>query len=149
MLDVRTRSATLDDVAELATFWARVGENATRPEDRPDLIARLIEHDRDAVIVAVDQGRIVATIVCGWDGWRASLYRLAVDPDVRGQGLGRHMLALAELRLVALGAERVNAMVLDDNDLGQSFWSSVGYTRQADWSRWVKVPTPSLRTPVS
>jgi hypothetical protein len=43
----------------------------------------------------------------------------------------------AEERLLALGARRIDAMVLDRNELGQRLWSSRGYRRQDEWSRWV------------
>ncbi len=70
--------------------------------------------------------------------WRYHLYRLAVRPDARRQGVGSALLAAAERRLSALGATRVDAMVLDRNDLGQSLWRAGGYHRQDDWRRWVK-----------
>ncbi|QAY69097.1 GNAT family N-acetyltransferase [Xylanimonas protaetiae] len=132
------RAATLADVDELVGFWLRAGENASRPSDRPDLVRRLVARDPEAVIVAELDGRIVATVVAGWDGWRANLYRLAVEPGLRGRGLGRRMVQLAEARFRELGAERFSAMVLDHNELGQSLWSAAGYVAQDDWSRWVK-----------
>ena len=137
-MDFLTRPAVHEDVGDLLEFWALAGENGSRPADRPDLVAQLIDRDPEALTVAIHDGQIVATIIAGWDGWRASLYRLAVHPELRGRGLGRHMLRLGERRLAELGAERLCAMVLDDNDLGQHLWRSAGYRPQADWSRWVK-----------
>jgi hypothetical protein len=29
-------------------------------------------------------------------------------------------------------------MVLDGNDAGHAIWSAAGYSRQDNWSRWVK-----------
>jgi ribosomal protein S18 acetylase RimI-like enzyme len=136
--DVIIRNARPADVAELIEFWDRAGENGSRPRDRPSAVERLIERDPAALIVAELDGRVVATVIAGWDGWRANLYRLAVDPDVRGQGLGRRMLSSAEDRLRAVGAERLCAMVLDSNALGRSLWESADYVRQDDWRRWVK-----------
>ena len=133
-----TRPAVHDDVDDLLRFWARAGENGSRPADRPDLVRQLIDRDPEALTVATHGGRIVATIIAGWDGWRANLYRLAVDPEFRGRGLGRHMLELGERRLVELGAQRTCAMVLDDNRAAQGLWRSSGYSPQAEWSRWVK-----------
>lgn len=54
-----------------------------------------VHADVDALIAfwSLD-GRIVRTIISGWDGWRANLYRLAVDPGLRGRGLGRTLLAM-------------------------------------------------------
>lgn len=136
--EIVTRNAVQSDVENLMAFWAVAGENGARPDDRPDLVMRLIKHDPDAVLIAEDGGRIIATVVSGWDGWRANLYRLAVDPEWRGRGLGRRMLDLAEVRLRSLGAERFCAMVLDENDLGVALWKSAGYQPQGEWSRWVK-----------
>lgn len=114
-------------------------ENDARPTDSGDKIETLIARDPDACTVAVTaDGRIVGSLISGWDGWRAHLYRLAVHPDVRRQGLARRLLADAETRLVALGAGRIDAMVLEGNELGQSLWKSSGYRAQSEWRRWVR-----------
>jgi len=64
--------------------------------------------------------------------------RLAVRPGWRRQGIGSALLDAAENRLKVLGAARIDAMVLDINDLGQSLWQARGYSRPGDWRRWVK-----------
>ena len=132
------RHARPDDVPALVAFWQVAGENGSRPADHDDAVAHLIARDPEALIVAELDRRIVATIIAGWDGWRANLYRLAVDPELRGRGLGRRMVEQAEERLRAFGAERFCAMVLDENDGGRGLWESLGYAPQAEWSRWVK-----------
>ena len=87
--------------------------------------------------MAADEGVLVGSVIAGWDGWRAHLYRLAVRPDRRRQGIGVALLAAAEERLRALGARRIDAMVLDRNELGQRLWSARDHRRQDEWSRWV------------
>lgn len=47
-------------------------------------------------------------------------------------------MARAEERFAALGGNRADAMVLDDNDLAHAAWEKAGYAAQPDWSRWVK-----------
>lgn len=127
------------DVPALIGLWEVAAENDSRPADSPAKVEALIARDPDACTVAVSpEGRVVGSLISGWDGWRAHLYRLAVHPDVRRQGLARRLLAHAEDRLVALGASRVDAMVLEDNELGQSLWKSLGYEPQEDWRRWVR-----------
>lgn len=135
------RTARLDDVDGLIAFWRLAGENDARPTDSTVAVRRLIESDPDALLVAAIDGLIVGTVIAGWDGWRAHLYRLAVHPDHRRQGIGRLLLNVAEARLEVLGASRLDAMVLDGNELGQSAWRARGYRRQAEWSRWVKPVT--------
>ena len=100
-------------------------------------VGALIDRDPDALIVVADEGVLARSVIAGWDGWRAHLYRLAVRPDRRRQGIGGALLAAAEERLRALGARRIDAMVLDRNELGQRLWSARGHRRQDEWSRWV------------
>jgi ribosomal protein S18 acetylase RimI-like enzyme len=90
------------------------------------------------VLLAYVGESLVGSVVAGWDGWRSRLYRLAVRPDHRRQGIANLLLDRAEARFIALGAIRIEAMVLDDNDLGRSLWTARGYRQQPDWSRWVK-----------
>ncbi|WGL53417.1 GNAT family N-acetyltransferase [Nocardioides sp. BP30] len=132
------RRATSDDVPMLLALWEVAAENDSRPTDTAEKIEALLGRDPDACTVAERDGRLVGSLIAGWDGWRAHLYRLAVHPDVRRQGVGRLLLADAEERFRALGAGRIDAMVLEGNDLGQSLWRSAGYTPQPQWRRWVK-----------
>lgn len=136
---IELRAATPLDVPALMGLWEVAAENDARPTDSAEKIETLIARDPDACTVAATvDGRIVGSLISGWDGWRAHLYRLAVHPDVRRQGLARRLLAHAETRLVALGAGRIDAMVLEGNELGRSLWKSSGYRAQSEWRRWVR-----------
>ncbi|MEP9381571.1 GNAT family N-acetyltransferase [Nocardioides cheoyonin] len=126
------------DVPDLLAFWAVAGENAARPSDDAALVENLLARDADSLLVAERNGMIVGTVIAGWDGWRAHLYRLAVDPESRGQGIARRLVLAAEERLRALGAIRFDAMVLSGNALGETAWTALGYEPQHDWTRWVK-----------
>ena len=137
---IEYRSGTPADVDALLEFWSRSAENESRPTDSRTAVESLLARDPEALIVAERGGRIVGTIIAGFDGWRCHLYRLAVDPEERRQGIGRELLTRAEARFVALGATRIDAMVLDGNRLGQAIWETSGYVRQPDWSRWVRHP---------
>jgi len=125
------------DVPALLSLWEDAAENDSRPIDTAEKLEAVLRRDRDSCILAEQDSRIVGSIIAGWDGWRAHLYRLAVHPDVRRQGIGSLLLTEAETRLRALGAARIDAMVLKGNDLGQTIWRAAGYTQQEEWRRWV------------
>jgi GNAT superfamily N-acetyltransferase len=129
---ITVRAATRPDIPALLGFWLAAGENDSRPPDTPEAVVRLIDRDPDALLVAVDAGAIVGSVIAGWDGWRYHLYRLAVSPQRRREGIGRLLTDHAEARLTALGATRLDAMVLVANELGQSAWGAAGYAPQAD-----------------
>jgi ribosomal protein S18 acetylase RimI-like enzyme len=138
-VEVAIRQGVAADAPALLDFWTIAGENASRPSDDVALIENLLDRDPESLFVAERGGEIVGTVIAGWDGWRAHLYRLAVDPESRGQGIGRRLIHTAEDRLRALGAIRFDAMVLSDNALGTNAWAAMGYRPQDDWVRWVKL----------
>ena len=125
------------DVPALLSLWQDAAENDARPIDTAEKLEAVLRRDRESCILAEQGSRIVRSIIAGWDGWRAHLYRLAVHPDVRRQGIGGLLLTEAETRLRALGAARIDAMVLQGNELGQTIWRAAGYTQQEEWRRWV------------
>lgn len=132
------RAASATDVGDLIVLWEEAAENGSRPPDTAEAVSALLGRDPQAVILAEQEGVLIGSIIAGWDGWRYHLYRLAVRPPWRRQGVGSTLLGAAESRLRALGATRIDAMVANGNDLGQNLWRASGYGRQDDWRRWVK-----------
>lgn len=132
------RAARTDDLDGVLALWETAAENADRPVDRRHAIEALLERDPEALILAFEDGQMVGTIIAGWDGWRAHLYRLAVRPDRRRRGVARALLDAAQRRLEALGATRLDAMVLNVNEDGQRLWEQAGYAPQQQWRRWVR-----------
>ena len=90
------------------------------------------------LFVAEDDGRVVATAMTGHDGHRGWLYYVAVEPALRGTGLGRLMVARAEAWLAALGVRKVNLIIRDTNTAVRGFYERIGYdveprTQMARW----------------
>ncbi|MGF1431736.1 GNAT family N-acetyltransferase [Kitasatospora sp. LaBMicrA B282] len=141
------RPATVAEIPTLLAFWAAAAEGTSITDD-PAGLARLLDRDPEALLVATRGTALVGTVIAGWDGWRASVYRLAVDPAHRRQGIGGALMAAAEQRFAALGGRRVDAMVLERNAQGQAAWRSAGYRREEQWRRWVK-PLAAGTTPAA
>jgi ribosomal protein S18 acetylase RimI-like enzyme len=137
MTAVVLRAAEAADIPAVLDFWKIAAEDTNRADSAPAL-ERLLERDPSALILADEDGRIVGSLIAGWDGWRCHLYRFAVHPQRRRRGIGRTLLAHAERRFADSGAARADAMVLDDNDSVHPVWSAAGYAPQPEWSRWVK-----------
>ena len=137
MSDLHIRSAALSDIDAVLAFWREAAEGTSISDDREG-VARLITRDPDALILAERDGRLVGSVIAGFDGWRCHLYRLAVHPAHRRQGIGSALLTAAEERFVALGGRRGDAMVLERNETGQHAWRAAGYAPEEQWRRWVK-----------
>ena len=132
------RSASREDLTAVLAFWLEAAENESRPVDTAEAVVALYRRDPAALLLAVDGDEIVGTVIAGWDGWRGHLYRLAVAPRRRREGIGGRLVAAAEARFREFGAGRADAMVLDGNTRAHGIWAAGGYRRQDDWSRWVK-----------
>jgi ribosomal protein S18 acetylase RimI-like enzyme len=132
------RAVRSDELSSVLAFWQEAAENDNRPVDTLAAVTSLVERDPEALIVAVDGADIVGTVIAGWDGWRCHLYRLAVAPWRRREGIGGLLIAAAEERFRTFGGTRADAMVLDDNERAHGIWAANGYHPQPEWSRWVK-----------
>ncbi|MEE2631124.1 MAG: GNAT family acetyltransferase [Actinomycetota bacterium] len=133
-----SRSFTPGDRTRVARLWETCG--LTRPWNDPyrDIDRKL---DRNAELLLVGEapasdaadgttttGRVVATVMAGYDGHRGWINYLAVDPDHRGEGHGRTMMEAAETRLLALGCPKVNLQVRTDNPDAVAFYELLGYS---------------------
>jgi ribosomal protein S18 acetylase RimI-like enzyme len=129
------RSAGEADVFEVVALWNEAG-GPTRTPGRHREVLQLIRRDPDALIVALLDGRVVGTVIVGWDGWRCHLYRLAVDAGARRSGVATALLAEARDRAMSHGAARLDGMVNVENAPAIAFWRSLGYELDDDGRRW-------------
>ncbi|MBV1944959.1 GNAT family N-acetyltransferase [Streptomyces sp. BV129] len=137
MSDPYIRHATAGDIDAVLRFWGEAAKGTSISDDHAG-VARLIERDPEALLLAELDGALVGTVIAGFDGWRCSAYRLAVHPGHRRRGLARALLAAAEDRFAALGGRRVDAMVLVRNESAHHAWRAAGYGPEERWRRWVK-----------
>ena len=129
------RSATIDDLSAVVDLWNRAA-GPTRHAGQLTDAKRLLERDPDALLVAEDDGRIVGTLIFGWDGWRCHLYRLAVAPEARRSGIARALLTRARHRAEEHGSVRLDAMVNAENAGAVAFWESCGFELDTEDRRW-------------
>ncbi|TML42868.1 MAG: GNAT family N-acetyltransferase [Actinobacteria bacterium] len=137
MSEVTIRAAGLSDARAVLALWREADAEATHT-DNVESLSRLIGHNSQALIVAEEGGQIVGSVIAGWDGWRGSIYRLAVAPARRRRGIGTRMLHQAESLLAAAGATRSQAIVVEPDGSAIAFWRASGWEQQTDRVRFVK-----------
>jgi ribosomal protein S18 acetylase RimI-like enzyme len=145
------RTATLHDVDAVLALWRAADVHPATGSHRAGL-ERLLASDAEALLVAelpapapgsglsgVEAGTpLVGSLIAVWDGWRGSFYRLAVHPEYRRDGLATELVREGERRLAAHGAERLTAIVADEDPGAREFWTAAGYERQAGRERFVR-----------
>jgi ribosomal protein S18 acetylase RimI-like enzyme len=115
------------DRADVVALWSLVFADDP-PRNAPDrVIERKLATQRELFLVAELGGRVVGTVLGGYDGFRGWVYHLAVHPDRRRKGLGRALMAAIEERLRALGCPKINLQVRARNRATAAFYERLGY----------------------
>jgi ribosomal protein S18 acetylase RimI-like enzyme len=135
------RNAESADLPAVLNLWGAAGAVPTATDDLAGL-ERLLGTDDESLLLAESSGEIVGSLIAAWDGWRGSFYRLAVEPDRRRDGIATRLVRAGEDRLLLRGARRLTAIVAADEKAAMSLWRAVGYTRQADRTRFVRTFQP-------
>jgi ribosomal protein S18 acetylase RimI-like enzyme len=137
-VDLIVRSGTPEDVDTVLRLW-READAVVSTTDHADALHVLLDRDPDALLIAEVADEPVGTLIVGWDGWRANLYRLAVLPARRRRGIARGLVVAAQERLRAGGARRGAAVVVIDHDHAAAFWRSMGYVLDGQVGRFAKM----------
>jgi ribosomal protein S18 acetylase RimI-like enzyme len=115
------------DRSELAELWQRVFAYEA-PHNAPEFaIEKKLAVDDGLLFVAEIEGKVVGSIMAGYDGHRGWLYSLAVLPEYRRRGLGSRLVQHAEEHLKALGCPKINLQILKGNEAVESFYQKLGY----------------------
>ncbi|MEV8274358.1 GNAT family acetyltransferase [Microbacterium sp. NPDC077184] len=124
---MQIRAFRPDDTEAVVALWEEVG--LTRPWNDPRKdIARKLEVQPELFVVAVDDDRILGTVMAGYDGHRGWMNYLAAGPDARGTGIGRALVEHVEHALEARGCPKVNLQVRSSNTAVVAFYEHLGYT---------------------
>jgi ribosomal protein S18 acetylase RimI-like enzyme len=135
---------TMDDFPVVHVLWQRA-DLWMRPSDGPEETLLKLARDPDLFLVAREReaagpgtGRIVGTVIGGWDGRRAYVYHLAVLPERRREGIASLLMDELEERLRAKGALKAKLQILADNVESRAFFRSRGYLLEVDCEPWGK-----------
>lgn len=95
------RTMTIEDYDEVYALWTKIrGFGLRSVDDSREGIARFLKRNPTTSVVAVEDGKVVGSILCGHDGRRGCLYHVCVDEDYRRRGIGKSMVvkAMEELK---------------------------------------------------
>ena len=129
-MHVVIREMVADDYAGAYELWSRTEGIGLSEADSEDRIRAFLARNPGLSFVAVDDGRIVGTVLCGHDGRRGYLYHVAVRETHRKQGIGKRLVASALQRLREERIDKCHLFVMRANDLGIRFWSGTGWDRR-------------------
>jgi len=120
------------DYQEVFALWQEAEGIGLSSADSEANIRKFLERNPSLSFVALHNGRITGTILCGHDGRRGYIYHLFVDERHRNKGLGRRLVEKSLERLREEGIEKCHLFVFAWNELGRNFWVNTGWTLRED-----------------
>jgi ribosomal protein S18 acetylase RimI-like enzyme len=80
-------------------------------------------------LVGLLDGKIVASVMVGYEGHRGWINYLAVSPDHQKRGFGKQMMEEAERFLRAEGCPKINLQVRTSNVEVLAFYRAIGFLK--------------------
>ena len=130
---ITIRNMAIEDYDGVYKLWMSIKGFAIRSiDDSREGVERFLLRNPGTSVVAVDNGRIVGSILCGHDGRRGCLYHVCVHEDYRMQGIGKRMVVHCMNALEREHISKVSLIAFTKNDIGNAFWNGIGWTRRKD-----------------
>ena len=127
------RVMTIEDYDQVYALWKKIkGFGIRSIDDSREGVERFLKRNPSTSVVAEEDGKIVGSILCGHDGRRGCLYHVCVDEAYRRHGIGRAMVVFAMKALQKEEINKVSLIAFTRNDIGNAFWSTIGWTARLD-----------------
>lgn len=127
------RTMTIEDYEQVYALWKKIhGFGLRSIDDSRDGVEKFLKRNPTTSVVATEDGKIVGAILCGHDGRRGCLYHVCVDEAYRRRGIGKAMVVQSMEALKEEGISNVSLIAFTQNDIGNAFWNTIGWTKRLD-----------------
>ena len=125
------RTATIDDIDGISRLWNAAGLGGDDAYNRHEITVRLREDDGFFVVGAPSgETDTLRAVVMGCnDNHRGWIQRVAVDPAVRGRGMGGEALSALTLALRDAGVTALHLEVDRDSPVAD-FYGRLGFRKR-------------------
>ena len=140
-LEIRTYRES--DQNAVVALWREC--ELVRPWNDPvQDIQRKLGMQHELFLVGTVGGRLVATVMAGYEEHRGWINYLAVANECRNRGFGRRLMAEAEARLRATGCPKINLQIRSSNVDVIEFYKSIGFSLGGCRREHGQAPDPRL-----
>jgi len=122
-----------EDYPAVRHLWENAGPGIQlRRSDDPAEIQKKLQRDPDLFLVAEADGKILGTVIGGFDGRRGMVYHLAVNTKYRRKGVGELLMNELELRLKRKGCIRCYLLVTVENEDAMRYYEKHGWAHMVN-----------------
>ncbi len=122
------RAFSIADESAVIELWNRCDLVRSWNDPRKD-IQRKLTTQPELFLVGEIGGKIVGSVMAGYDGHRGWVNYLAVLPEHRKGGLGRMLMQRVETALKECGCPKLNLQVRSTNHEVVEFYTRLGYAQ--------------------
>lgn len=131
MVEIRTMQP--EDYEAVYALWRTIkGFGIRSIDDSKAGIERFLRRNPTTSMVAVEEDIIVGSILCGHDGRTGCFYHVCVRETHRKRGIGKAMAMKAMEALKEEGIAKACLLAFQKNEVGNSFWRGVGWSKRED-----------------
>ncbi len=110
----------------LIELWRKC--NLVVPQNDPtEDIQKKLEFQPDLFLIALLDGKLIGSVMVGYEGHRGWLNYLAVLPDNQKRGYGRRLVEKAIMELEKLGCLKLNVQIRESNISAVRFYERLGF----------------------
>lgn len=120
------------DTDAMLNLWRYIPGIGVRPSDTDQSLRAFMNRNPSTCLVLRIDGRLMGTVLGGFDGHRGYIYHLAVHPDYQGRGYGKALLDRVCRELNALGAPKIHLFAFNDNQTAANFYLGQGWEERRD-----------------
>ena len=120
------RKFQTEDTEQVVKLWDECG--LLHPPNDPYLeIKNKAVFQPDLFLVGESDGRVMASVMAGFEGRRGWINYLAVLPEYQGKGYGSILIKHSMNMLKELGAPKINLLIRPTNKKVQDFYKKLGF----------------------
>ena len=124
--EIIIRNFKFTDQKDVINLWNLCG--LIVPSNNPEKDIELkMKFQPELFFVAESGGKVIGTVMTGYDGHRGWLNYLGVHPEHRVTGCGRLLIEYSIKKLKELECPKINLQVRDSNTAVKDFYKKLGF----------------------
>jgi ribosomal protein S18 acetylase RimI-like enzyme len=132
MLDYEIREFTIEYYDEAFSLWKDLEGISLSEADSFDGIQSYLVRNPGLSFIALQDEKLIGTILCGHDGRRGYIHHLAVSKEFQKMGIGRSLAKKSLSAIKTIGIQKCHLFVVSDNFHAQKFWEQTGWLKRED-----------------
>lgn len=125
---------------QVIDIWTTVFGYIDKRNDPALIIDKKLAVNDKLFFVAIENGKVIGTIMAGYDGHRGWIYSMAVLSEKRKANVGTLLLQHAENELNKLGCFKINLQIHEHNEKVKEFYLKNGYKIEDRISMGKEIP---------